>query len=63
MDLSITFKNALPLGADIIIHSTSKYIAGHSDALGGAVCVNDDDLFKRMLALREGKTIFLYKDV
>jgi cystathionine beta-lyase/cystathionine gamma-synthase len=32
----------LTLGADIVIHSTTKYINGHSDVLGGAVLVDDD---------------------
>lgn len=34
----------LELGADIVIHSTTKYIGGHSDAVGGAVLVNDEKL-------------------
>ena len=34
----------LSLGADVVVHSTTKYIGGHSDAGGGAVVVNDDDL-------------------
>jgi cystathionine gamma-lyase len=34
----------LTLGADIVIHSTTKYINGHSDVLGGAVLVDDDAL-------------------
>lgn len=32
----------LALGADIVVHSTTKYIGGHSDAVGGAVILNDD---------------------
>lgn len=35
--------NALDLGADIVVHSTTKYISGHSDVIGGAVMLNDDD--------------------
>ncbi|WP_309081172.1 cystathionine gamma-synthase [Zhihengliuella sp.] len=34
----------LTLGADIVIHSTTKYIGGHSDVVGGAVVVRDDAL-------------------
>lgn len=34
----------LELGADIVIHSTTKYIGGHSDVVGGAVLLNDDEL-------------------
>lgn len=32
------------LGADAIVHSTTKYLSGHSDVLGGAVVLNDADL-------------------
>jgi cystathionine beta-lyase/cystathionine gamma-synthase len=38
----------LELGADVVLHSTTKYINGHSDALGGAVVVNDPGLFERL---------------
>jgi cystathionine gamma-synthase len=31
------------LGADIVVHSTTKYIGGHSDVLGGALVINDDE--------------------
>ncbi|HUO84030.1 MAG TPA: PLP-dependent aspartate aminotransferase family protein [Thermoanaerobaculia bacterium] len=34
----------LSLGADIVVHSTTKYINGHSDTVGGAVVTNDPDL-------------------
>jgi cystathionine gamma-synthase len=34
----------LSLGADVVVHSTTKYIGGHSDVVGGAIVVNDDDL-------------------
>ena len=34
----------LKLGADIVLHSTTKYIGGHSDVIGGAVVTNRDDL-------------------
>ncbi len=36
------------LGADIVVHSTTKYIGGHSDAVGGAVLTDDDELFDRL---------------
>jgi cystathionine beta-lyase/cystathionine gamma-synthase len=35
------FQSPLALGADIVIHSTTKYIGGHSDAIGGAAMTND----------------------
>ncbi|HLU27054.1 MAG TPA: cystathionine gamma-synthase [Glycomyces sp.] len=34
----------LALGADVVVHSTTKYIGGHSDVIGGAVIVDDDAL-------------------
>ncbi len=30
-------------GADIVLHSTTKYLGGHSDVIGGAICTNDDE--------------------
>ena len=35
------FQTPLDLGADIVVHSTTKYISGHSDIIGGAVITND----------------------
>jgi cystathionine gamma-synthase len=34
----------LALGADVVVHSTTKYIGGHSDVVGGALIVNDQEL-------------------
>jgi cystathionine gamma-synthase len=34
----------LTMGADVVVHSTTKYIGGHSDVLGGFVATNNDDL-------------------
>jgi cystathionine gamma-synthase len=34
----------LALGADIVVHSTTKYLGGHSDVIGGALIVNDEGL-------------------
>jgi len=34
----------LALGADVVVHSTTKYLGGHSDVVGGAVVLNDDAL-------------------
>lgn len=39
------FQRPLLLGADIVVHSTTKYIAGHSDIVGGAAVVNDAGLY------------------
>jgi len=38
----------LRLGADIVLHSTTKYLGGHSDVVGGAVVVMDPDLHARL---------------
>ncbi len=42
----------LKLGADLVVHSTTKYINGHSDVLGGAVITNDDGLFEELKFLQ-----------
>jgi len=49
-------QNPLTLGADIVCHSTTKYIGGHSDAIGGVLITSDDELYKRMkfIQLSEG---------
>jgi len=38
----------LLLGVDMVMHATTKGLAGHSDALGGAICVSDPELAKRL---------------
>jgi cystathionine gamma-synthase len=38
----------LALGADIIVHSTTKYCGGHSDVIGGALVTSDDELEERL---------------
>jgi cystathionine gamma-lyase/cystathionine beta-lyase/cystathionine gamma-lyase/homocysteine desulfhydrase len=40
--MSPFFQRPLDLGADIVVHSTTKYLNGHSDSVGGAVIVNDE---------------------
>jgi cystathionine beta-lyase/cystathionine gamma-synthase len=42
----------LNLGADIVVHSTTKYLGGHSDLVGGAVVVNDEDLAEQLAFLQ-----------
>jgi cystathionine beta-lyase/cystathionine gamma-synthase len=42
------FQQPLELGADIVVHSTTKYIGGHSDVLGGAVIVKDANLYDKI---------------
>lgn len=38
----------LDLGADLVMHSTTKYLGGHSDVVGGAVCTNDESWHERL---------------
>ncbi|NNL87043.1 MAG: cystathionine gamma-synthase [Myxococcales bacterium] len=42
----------LELGADVVVHSTTKYIGGHSDVIGGAAVTNDADLAADLTRLR-----------
>lgn len=42
------FQAPLELGADIVVHSTTKYLNGHSDSIGGAVITDDDGLFEQL---------------
>ncbi len=46
--LSPYFQRPLDLGADIVVYSTTKYIGGHSDVLGGSVVLNNDDYYKKL---------------
>ncbi len=51
-------QNPLQLGADIVWHSSTKYLNGHSDVIGGVAVVNDDDLAKRLqFALNSGGAV------
>jgi cystathionine gamma-lyase len=40
------FQQPLKLGADIVVHSTTKYINGHSDVVGGALVLNDEEAYE-----------------
>jgi cystathionine beta-lyase/cystathionine gamma-synthase len=40
------FQQPLNLGADIVVHSTTKYINGHSDVIGGVIVTNNDDVYQ-----------------
>lgn len=46
------FQNPLALGADLVVHSTTKYLNGHSDCIGGFACTNDTALSQRMYFLQ-----------
>jgi cystathionine gamma-lyase len=45
-------QNPLALGADVVLHSTTKYLGGHSDVVGGALVVDDDALHERLRFLQ-----------
>jgi cystathionine gamma-lyase len=51
--LSPYFQKPLLLGADIVVHSTTKYINGHSDVIGGAIVLNNPELYKRIHLLQK----------
>lgn len=42
----------LTLGADIVLHSTTKYLGGHSDVIGGALITSNDELYERLKFLQ-----------
>lgn len=44
----------LTLGADIVLHSTTKYLGGHSDVVGGALVTNDEELDQAFAFLQNG---------
>ncbi|HCA21457.1 MAG TPA: cystathionine gamma-synthase [Lachnospiraceae bacterium] len=46
--LSPYFQNPLSLGADVVIHSGTKFLAGHNDTLSGFVVTNNDKIAERM---------------
>jgi cystathionine gamma-synthase len=60
--LSPVNQRPLELGADIVIHSTTKYLNGHSDVVGGAIIVNKPDLAEKLSylvnALGQGEAPF-----
>ena len=46
--MSPYFQRPLKLGADVVLHSTTKYINGHSDVIGGVVVSNDEEIIERL---------------
>lgn len=46
-------QNPLDLGADIVMHSSTKYIGGHSDVIQGALIMNDDDLREQLYFIQK----------
>jgi len=51
---SPSLQQPLNLGADIVLHSTTKYIGGHSDVVGGALVTNDEELDTKFAFLQNG---------
>lgn len=49
--MSPYFQRPLELGADVVVHSTTKYVGGHSDVIGGAVVTSRDDLIEKYTLL------------
>ena len=49
---SPVLQRPLDLGADIVLHSTTKYIGGHSDVVGGCVIMRDKELIERLKFLQ-----------
>ena len=47
------FSNPLDMGVDIVMHTTSKYMGGHSDVIGGMLAVRDEELANTIVANRE----------
>ena len=41
-------QNPLEMGADVVVHSSTKYLGGHSDVVGGFIAVNREDLAERL---------------
>lgn len=46
-------QNPLALGVDLVLHSATKFLGGHADALGGVVCGLDEQLIKKIYHYRE----------
>jgi cystathionine beta-lyase/cystathionine gamma-synthase len=49
---SPALQQPLSLGADIVVHSTTKYLGGHSDVIGGAVVTSDEGLYRQLKFLQ-----------
>jgi cystathionine gamma-lyase len=42
------FQKPLLLGADVVVHSTTKYLNGHSDSVGGALMLSDESIYRQL---------------
>ena len=45
--MSPYFQNPLQLGADVVLHSATKYLGGHSDVLGGAIMTSNEEIYTK----------------
>jgi cystathionine gamma-lyase len=50
--MSPYFQNPLDLGADMVMHSLTKYINGHSDVVGGAIMLNENEQYDKLWYLQ-----------
>ena len=46
--LTSYFQRPLELGADVVMYSLTKYMNGHNDVLGGALVLNDTEIYKKL---------------
>ncbi|KXT78488.1 cystathionine gamma-synthase [Streptococcus sp. DD13] len=42
------YQNPIPLGADVVLHSATKYLSGHNDVLGGVLITSDQELYEKI---------------
>lgn len=40
------YQNPVVLGADVVLHSATKFLSGHSDCCAGVICTNDEALYQ-----------------
>jgi cystathionine gamma-lyase len=48
------FQSPLEFGADLVVHSVTKFLAGHSDVVMGVVCTNREDLYDKLRFIQNG---------
>lgn len=54
MLFALLLKSPLALGSDIVVHSVTKYIGGHSDVVMGVVCTNDENIYTKIRFIQNG---------
>lgn len=58
--MSPYFQNPLDLGADVALHSTTKYLGGHSDVVGGAIMLSNEELYHKLKFSQNAIVLFLH---